>query len=220
MSGGDKWWIERWWTNLGKFKYSLRDWHTWRGLLLGQAEYHLYYLPLIMQCLLCIPLLKLLWRRPAISWTWIGVTALAWTLMVYGPVLFIEHSTGRRLTDAITWFMYQPWAIPFLLFPLFGMICAGQPAFRNFLARTSTSFWLALLAFGLVLHATEAVFLAKVLPMDESYLERVALFVKLGRILTGFSVFALFIRLPLMRDPFPRVSHYAFGLHFMHPAII
>src|SRR5438552_5981063 len=38
MSGGDKWWIERWWTNLGKFKYSLHDWHTWRGLLLGQAE--------------------------------------------------------------------------------------------------------------------------------------------------------------------------------------
>jgi hypothetical protein len=23
-----------------------------------------------------------------------------------------------------------------------------------------------------------------------------------------------------MRDPFPRVSHYAFGLHFMHPAVI
>ena len=33
-------------------------------------------------------------------------------------------------------------------------------------------------------------------------------------------MFALFIRSPLMRDPLPRVSHYAFGLHFMHPFII
>jgi hypothetical protein len=173
-----------------------------------------------MQCLLCIPLLKLLWRRPAISWTWIGVTALAWTLMVYGPVVFDARSSGRRITDGITKFMFQPWAIPFLLFPLFGMICAGQTTFRNFLARTSTPFWIGLVLFGLALHAAEAIFLAKVLPMNETYMRQVALFVKLGRIVTGFAVFALFIRLPLMRDPFPRVSHYAFGLHFMHPAII
>jgi hypothetical protein len=173
-----------------------------------------------MQCLLCIPLLKVLWRRPAISWIWIGATALAWMLMVYDPVLFAADSAGHRLADRIKDFMYQPWAIPFLLFPLFGMICAGQTAFRKFLARTSTPFWCAMVIAGLTLHATEAIFLAKVLPMNESYLMRVALFVKLGRIVTGFSVFALFIRLPLMRDPFPRVSHYAFGLHFMHPAII
>ena len=56
--------------------------------------------------------------------------------------------------------------------------------------------------------------------MNDTYMRQVALFVKLGRIVTGFAVFALFIRLPLMRDPFPRVSHYAFGLHFMHPSII
>src|SRR5437764_10677277 len=56
--------------------------------------------------------------------------------------------------------------------------------------------------------------------MNDTYMRQVALFVKLCRIVTGFAVFALFIRCPLMRDPFPRVSHYAFGLHFMHPSII
>ena len=38
--------------------------------------------------------------------------------------------------------------------------------------------------------------------------------------MTSFCIFALIVRHPLMCDPFPKVSHYAFGLHFMHPAII
>jgi peptidoglycan/LPS O-acetylase OafA/YrhL len=204
-------------THLNEYGYSVFKWRTWWDLLLGRAEYHLYYLPLVIQCLLCIPLLKLLWKRPVVSWTWIGVTALAWTLMIYGPVLFAPHSAGRALTDGITKVMYQPWAIPFLLFPLFGMMCAGQRAFRNFLAHGPTSFWVGLIVFSLALHAAEAMFLTRALPGD---LLRIAVFVKLGRILSGFAVFALFIRSPLMRDPLPRVSHYAFGLHFMHPFII
>ena len=100
------------------------------------------------------------------------------------------------------------------------MMCAGQPQFRNFLARSSTRFWVGLLLFGLILHAVEAIFLSHHLPDDNEYLKRVAIYVKFGRILSSFAVFALFMRNPLMRDPFPRISHYAFGLHFMHPFII
>jgi surface polysaccharide O-acyltransferase-like enzyme len=202
---------------LANYGFSIFKWRTWAALLLGQAEYHLYYLPLVMQCLLCIPLLKLLWKRPAISWGWIGGTAVAWIFMIYGPVWFASGTAARQATDALTKALNQPWAIPFLLFPLFGMMCAGQKAFRNFLAHSPTSFWIGLLIFSLALHAAEALFLAHKIPAD---LMRIAVFVKTGRILSGFAVFALFIRSPLMRDPLPRVSHYAFGLHFMHPSII
>src|SRR5260370_35264679 len=104
--------------------------------------------------------------------------------------------------------MFQPWAIPFLLFPLFGMMCAGQQAWRKTLAHSTTAFWVGLLVFGLALHAAEAIFLASKRPED---LLRIAVFVKFGRIITGFAVFALFLRCPLMRDPVPRVSYYASG---------
>jgi surface polysaccharide O-acyltransferase-like enzyme len=207
----------QWHTALADYGYSIFKWRTWRALMLGQAEYHLYYLPLVMQCLLCIPLLRLLWRRPAISWAWIGATALAWCLMIYGPILFAEKSAGRHVSDLIERILHQPWAIPFLLFPLFGMMCAGQEQFRRFLAGSSTAFWVGLLIFGLALHSAEAIFLSQRLPHD---LLRIAVFMKLGRIISGFAVFGLFIRQPLMRDPYPRISHYAFGLHFMHPFII
>jgi peptidoglycan/LPS O-acetylase OafA/YrhL len=205
-------------SSLAEYKYSLFNWRTWWALLLGRAEYHLYYLPLVMQCLLLIPLLRLLWRRPAVSGTWIGATTAAWIAMIYGPVVFADpHSAGRRMTDGITKVLYQPWAIPFLLFPLYGMMCAGQKGFREFLANTPTRLWVALMVIGLGLHAGEAIFLAHRIPED---LLRIGVFMKVGRILSGFAVFALFIRSPLMRDPWPRVSHYAFGLHFMHPFII
>jgi peptidoglycan/LPS O-acetylase OafA/YrhL len=219
-----KYYGHRWDTSLSNFK--LFDRHNpaasaklWFDVFVsGKAEYHLYYLPLVMQCLLLIPLLRLLWRRPGVSWTWIGATAAAWIAMIYGPVVFADpHSVGRRVTDGITKVLYQPWAIPFLLFPLYGMMCAGQKGFRSFLAHTPTWLWVGLLVVGLGLHAGEAIFLAHRIPED---LLRIAVFMKVGRIVSGFAVFALFIRSPLMRDPMPRVSHYAFGLHFMHPFII
>jgi surface polysaccharide O-acyltransferase-like enzyme len=209
-----------WYTPLNAYKYSLKNWHTWWGLFLGQAEYHLYYLPLVMQFLLCIPILRLLWRRPVVAWGWIGATTAAWAMLVYGPLLFADGTGGHRLTIALQRTLDQPWAIPFLLFPLFGMMCAGQLAWRKFVAHSSASFWVGLLILGLSLHAVEALFLSRVLPQDGMYLKRVAVYVKLGRVVTSFAVFGLFIRQPLMRDPFPRVSHYAFGLHFMHPFII
>ena len=202
---------------LAQYHFSLRDWHTWRGLLLGQAEYHLYYLPLVMQCLLLIPLLKLLWRKPLISWGWIALTTLTWLFIVYGPVLFPPRSPIHDASLRFTTYVNQPWAIPFIFFPLFGMMCAGQPQWRNFLAKSSTTLWVATLLLGLSLHATEALFLLHRRPDDFA---RIIAFVKVGRILTAFAVFALFIRRPLMRDPFPRISHYAFGLHFMHPFVI
>jgi hypothetical protein len=206
-----------WYNPLAEFKFSIFNWRTWRGLALGQAEYHLYYLPLVMQCLLLIPLLRLLWRKPVISWTWIGLTTAAWIVMVYGPVFSPVDSPAYQLSLRFTKLMNQPWAIPFIFFPLFGMMCAGQIEWRRFLAHSSTGFWIALLLLGLALHAAEAIFLMKRIPHD---LPRIVALTKVGRILTGFSVFALFIRSPLMRDPYPRVSHYAFGLHFMHPFII
>jgi surface polysaccharide O-acyltransferase-like enzyme len=211
---------DHWYNPLAAYGYSVFKWQTWWGLFLGQAEYHLYYLPLVMQFLLCIPLLRMLWRKPAVSWGWIGATALAWGVLVYGPLLFAPASAGMRLTDRLQRFLDQPWAIPYLLFPLFGMMCAGQPRFRHFLVRSSTGFWVGLLVLGLALHAAEAIFLSYRLPQGPMYLRRVANYVKVGRIVEGFAVFALFMRSPLMRDPFPRISHYAFGLHFLHPFII
>jgi hypothetical protein len=202
---------------IARYGFSLFNWRTWWAILLGQSEYHLYYLPLVMQCLLCIPLLKLLWKRPLVSWLWIGATAAVWALMVYGPVVFPAHSAGRHVAEVVTRWTNQPWAIPFLLFPLFGMMCAGQLVWRHFIAKTPTAFWVALLGFSLALHAGEAIFLAHRIPED---LLRIAVFVKFGRILSGMAVFVLFIRQPLMKDPWPKVSHYAFGLHFMHPAVI
>ena len=207
-------------TPLNEFGYSIFKWRTWWGLFLGQAEYHLYYLPLIMQFLLCIPLLKLLWRKPAVSWGWIGITSLAWGALEFGPLVFGPHSTGEHVTQLLQRILDQPWAIPFLFFPLFGMMCAGQTALRKFMAGSPAPLWIGLLLFGLVLHAAEAIFLAHHLPSDGMYMKRVAVYVKFGRVVTAFSLFALFIRSPLMRDPFPRISHYAFGLHFMHPFVI
>lgn len=214
-----KYWF---WTDVAKYKYSLSNWRTWLHVLVyGQAEYHLYYLPLVMQCLLLIPLLKVLWRKPAVAWAWMIGTTLAWAFVVYGPVAFAAGSKPAALSHKLFNVMNQPWAVPFLIFPLFGMVCAGQTSFRHFVAHRSDAFWWGLLILGLALHAAEAIGLAHWLPAKHpEYVLRVAVLVKTGRILSGFAVFALFLRKPLMRDPFPRVSHYAFGLHFMHPAII
>jgi peptidoglycan/LPS O-acetylase OafA/YrhL len=211
---------DEFYTGLNAYGYSIFKWQTWALLGLGQAEYHLYYLPLVMQCLLCIPILKLLWRKPVVAWAWIGITAALWTAMVYSPFLFAAQSTGSRVVHGLEKVMFQPWAIPFLLFPLFGMMCAGQLAWRHFLARTPNGLWVGLIVAGLALHAFEAIWLAKHLPGNGEYVKRVAVFMKCGRILSGIAVFAWFIRQPLMKDRWPRVSHYAFGLHFMHPAVI
>ena len=204
------------------YLYNLSNWRTWLHVFVyGHAEYHLYYLPLVMQCLLLIPLLKLLWRRPLVAWGWIAATSAAWIVMVYGPVFFAAGSTGWKISTTLFSMMNQPWAVPFLIFPLFGMMCAGQKQFRQFLADSSTGFWVTLLVFGLALHAVEAIGLARILPLgkDDSLL-RAASLVKMGRIISSFAVFALFMRRPMMRDPFPKVSHHAFGIHFMHPAVI
>src|SRR6266700_233866 len=54
-----------------------KDPWVWKEiLLLGHAHEHLYYLPVVLCSLLLIPLLAVLWRRPAIAWTWIGVTLI------------------------------------------------------------------------------------------------------------------------------------------------
>ena len=210
-------------TRLAETKYSLKSFHTFKLLAMGQAEYHLYYLPLVMQCLLCIPLLKLLWKKPAVAWAWILATAMAWIIMVYGPLFFSNASTGGKITERITKVMYQPWAIPFLIFPLFGMMCAGQPQWRRFIAHTNRNFWISILVVGLLLHGLEAIYLQQqnqFLPAAMRDFARVIAYIKVGRILTAFAVFVLFLRHPLMRDPMPKVSHYAFGLHFLHPFII
>jgi peptidoglycan/LPS O-acetylase OafA/YrhL len=208
-------------TQVNAFGYRVADWRTWLHVFVyGQAEYHLYYLPLVMQCLLLIPLLRILWRKPAVAWGWMIGTTLAWAFVVYGPVAFAAGSTPAALSHKLFNVMNQPWAVPFLIFPLFGMMCAGQRPFRQFVAHRSDSFWWGLLILGLALHAAEAIGLAHWLSHGTEYELRVAVLVKTGRILSGCAVFCLFLRKPLMRDPFPRVSHYAFGLHFMHPAII
>jgi hypothetical protein len=186
--------------------------------VLGQAEYHLYYLPLVIECLLLIPLLRLLWKRPVVAWSWVIATTLAWMIGCYG-VLLPAGSTGAQFSAGVYRRLNDPRWYPvfFLIFPLMGLVFAGQKPFREFVARSSNGFWVGLLIFGVVLHATEAILLTRLLPHDDF---RSNILVKLGRIISGIAVFGLFIRHPLMRDPLPKVSHYAFGLHFMHPAII
>jgi hypothetical protein len=183
-------------------------------LLLGHAHDHLYYLPVVLCSLLLVPLLRVLWRRPVIAWTWIGATLIAWTIVAYGSVFLPENSPGGKAV-AVTLKLWQNvLAIPLLIFPLLGMMCAGQKPWRQFIAHTPSALWVALLVFGLALHVVETLAL---LPHD--YLMALN-GLKVGRFLTALPIFVLFLRHPLMKDPFPKVSHHAFGLHFMHPAII
>lgn len=205
--------VSTWDTSMWDF-----NWRSPRVLyevfILGKAEYHLYYLPLVMQCLLLIPLLKLLWRRPLVGWAWTGLTALWWCIVLYGHVFAHPGSRLFEVADRIKAWTHEESAFPCLVFPLFGMMCAGQRALRNFIVHTPGWFWVAGVALGIALHAGESVYL-----LPHGYTEALT-FLKIGRMLTAFCIFALVIRHPFMRDPFPRVSHYAFGLHFMHPAVI
>lgn len=220
--------------------YNLRladkaNWSIWyKVYVLGQAETHLYYLPLVMACLLLIPLLKLLWRRPLVSWGWIALTVAAWLFMCYAPVMAPPSSQLQKLALQSCNWGYKILALPSLVFPLIGMMCAGQKSFRQFIARSPVWVWVAILGLGLAMHSLESQYLlqfrsqdafqkslAQAMNMDfVSAYHRALALLKPGRLLTGAAVFILVIRHPLMRDPFPMVSHYAFGLHFLHPAII
>jgi hypothetical protein len=120
------------------------------------------------------------------------------------------HRAALWMADSIN----EETALPMLVFPLFGMMCAGQRVWREFLVKTPAWVWWLGVAAGIALHCWEANYL---MPIG---FEPAALSLKLGRLMTGVCIFALVVRQPLMRDPFPKVSHYAFGLHFMHPAII
>src|SRR6202035_1165158 len=139
------------------------NWHHPRVLyevfILGKAEYHLYYLPLVMQCLLLIPLLRLLWRRPVVSWVWIGLTALWWSVVLYGHVFAHPGSRIYEIAGRIKEWTHEESAFPCLVFPLFGMMCAGQKAWRNFIVQTHAWFWAAGVALGIALHAGESIYL-------------------------------------------------------------
>jgi peptidoglycan/LPS O-acetylase OafA/YrhL len=193
---------------------------VWRQiLLLGHAHDHLYYLPVILCSLLLIPLLALLWRSPIRAWTWIILTLIAWTLVAYGCTFLPEKSTAGRAADRAMWLWKNLLAIPLLIFPLLGMMCAGQKRWRRFIAHSPTSLWVYLLLFGLVLHIAETLFFLDKGTTSHAWDQALA-GLKVGRFVSAVPIFVLILRHPLMKDPFPKVSHYAFGLHFMHPAII
>lgn len=195
-------------------------------LLLGRAETHLYYLPMVMTCLLLIPLLKVLWHSAAVSWTFIGLMVTAWVVVYYGSCVYPETSGAGK----VIYLVFHNWqdfvAIPLLVFPVMGMMSAGQRPWREFIAKTPGWMWAALLVFGIALHVTETLVLLhySTVTQDEGMAGQrwlVALAgLKPGRFITAVAVFVLVLRRPLMKDPFPRVSHHAFGLHFMHPIII
>jgi surface polysaccharide O-acyltransferase-like enzyme len=188
---------------------------VWREvLLLGRAHDHLYYLPVVLCSLLLVPLLRALWRRPVVAWTWIGATLIAWTIVAYGSVFLPDNSAAGKAVGTTLKLWQNVLAIPLLIFPLLGMMCAGQKPWRRFVAHTPTGLWVGLLVLGLIVHVVETLAL---LPHD--YLMALN-GLKVGRFLTALPIFVLFLRYPLMKDPFPKVSHHAFGLHFMHPAII
>jgi surface polysaccharide O-acyltransferase-like enzyme len=197
-----------------------KDPWVWKEiLLLGHAHEHLYYLPVVLCSLLLIPLLAYLWRTPARAWTWIVCTLIAWTIVAYGSAFLPETTRAGRLVAHAMWLWRNILALPLLIFPLLGMMCAGQKPWRNFIAKTPTSLWVALLIFGLALHIAETLILLDRGTTPASWDQALA-GLKVGRFLTALPIFVLFLRSPLMKDPMPKVSHHAFGLHFMHPAII
>jgi hypothetical protein len=100
-----------------------------------------------------------------------------------------------------------------------GMMCAGQGRWRQFVAKTPTTFWVAMLVVGLAMHVAETLIILNYGTTNQAWAQALA-GLKIGRFVTAVPVFVLFLRHVLMKDPFPKVSHYAFGLHFMHPAII
>src|SRR5947209_8997989 len=100
-----------------------KDWHNWVDILIwGRAEYHLYYLPVVMQCLLLVPLLRILWRRPWTSSGYIGATVLCWYIVLYGQLLFTPGSRPWTIADWTKTLVHEETALPLLVFPLFGMI--------------------------------------------------------------------------------------------------
>lgn len=76
-----------------------------------------------------------------------------------------------------------------------------------------------MLVFGLLLHVVETLILLDRGTTENAWGQALA-GLKVGRFVTALPIFVLFLRHPLMKDPLPKVSHHAFGLHFMHPAII
>jgi len=197
-----------------------KDPGVWKEiLLLGHAHDHLYYLPAILCSLLLIPLLAVLWRRPAVAWTWIVATLVAWTIVAYGCAFLADTTRAGRAVGHAMWLWKNFLAIPLLIFPLLGMMSAGQRQWREFIAKTPTSLWIGLLIFGLALHIAETLLFLDRGTTGDAWDQALA-GLKVGRFVTAVPIFVLILRHPLMKDPFPKVSHYAFGLHFMHPAII
>jgi surface polysaccharide O-acyltransferase-like enzyme len=188
-------------------------------LLLGRAHEHLYYLPVVMCSLLLIPLLRVLWVTPARAWTWIGATLVAWTVAAYGSSFWPAQSRVGRVADGMMIVWRNVLAIPLLVFPLMGMMCAGQRRWREFICRTPGGFWVGMLVVGLAMHVAETLIMLNWGTTDRAWGQALA-GLKVGRFVTAVPIFVLILRHPLMKDPLPRVSHYAFGLHFMHPAII
>ncbi|HYE17820.1 MAG TPA: acyltransferase [Tepidisphaeraceae bacterium] len=209
-------------------RLNYKDWRVWREILLfGRAHEHLYFLPMIIWSLLLIPVLRVLWKRPAVAWTFIGGMLVAWTVIAYGSS-FAMHPKVNHAAYLGGIVSKNFIALPMLIFPLLGFMCAGQIQWRKFITHTPTALWVGLLIFGVALHVVETIAMlnygapATVAagPLDESRWQQALSGLKIGRFLTAVPVFVLFLRSPLMRNPFPRVSKHAFGLHFMHPIII
>jgi peptidoglycan/LPS O-acetylase OafA/YrhL len=205
---------------LGHDHLNWKDPAVWRRIfLLGQAHEHLYYLPVVICALLLIPLLRVLWPRPAVAWAWIGGTLVAWTLVYYAGAFAAAESPAGRAAARVMDVWRNVLVIPLLIFPLLGMMCAGQRTWREAIAHSPTGLWVGMLAVGLALHVVETLAVLNFGTGGESWGLALA-GLKLGRFLTAVAIFVLFLRHPLMRDRLPRVSHHAFGLHFMHPAVI
>ena len=209
------------------YDMGLTNWRFWREIvLLGRAETHLYYLPMVITCLLLIPLLKLLWKPAAVSWTFLIGMLTAWVVVYYGSCIYgPDTAIGQPLNQAVSLWQNIV-AIPLLVFPVVGMMSAGQRSWREWIARTPTTLWIGILLFGFALHVVETLWLlhyadqAATKSMQEHRWLIALAGLKPGRFVSAVAVFVLFLRSPLMRDPFPKVSHHAFGLHFMHPVII
>jgi peptidoglycan/LPS O-acetylase OafA/YrhL len=197
-----------------------KDWVVWKEiLLLGHAHEHLYYLPVVICSLLLIPVLRVLWKTPGTAWTWIGATLAAWTVVAYGAAFWPPHTGIGRIAEKTMDVWRNVLAFPLLVFPLVGMMCAGQRRWREFIAKTPTSLWVGMLVLGLAMHVAETLIILNYGTTDAAFGQALA-GLKVGRFVSAVPIFVLILRHPLMKDPMPRVSHYAFGLHFMHPAII
>ena len=105
---------------------------------IGGADYHLYFLPIILQCYLAFPLLRR-WRASASAVGGVACALVAWTVYQEGTRLFGWPWPGLWSTFPLPWL---------LLFQLGCWVADGEVALAAYLRRIPWMLAIALLVSG------------------------------------------------------------------------